>query len=92
VLHADGELRCKPLLIFYGKGDKKGHLFHKSLRAKYKLYNKQVVVAFNDKAYANTGTMLKWLQSQYTHSLAYSFRRWELNHKPQMLTLNVFKG
>ena len=61
VLHVDGELRCKPLLIFYGKGDKKGHLFHKSLRAKYKLYDKQVVVAFNDKAYANTDIMLKWL-------------------------------
>jgi hypothetical protein len=73
VLHADGELQCKPLLIFYGKGDKKGKLFHKSLRDKYKLYDKQVVVAFNNKAYANTDTMLKWIQSQYAHSLAYLF-------------------
>jgi len=63
VLHADGELRCKPLLIFHGKGDKKGYLFYKSLRAEYKLYDKRVVVAFNDKAYANTDTMLEWLRS-----------------------------
>jgi len=61
VLHADGELQCKPLLIFYKKGDKKGHLFYKSLRAKYKLYDKRVVVAFNDKAYANMDIMLEWL-------------------------------
>ena len=92
VLHADGEPRCKPLLIFYKKGDKKGYPFYKSLRAKYKLYNKQVVVAFNDKAYANTDTMLEQLWSQYAHSLAYLFRRQELNHKPQMLTFDVFKG
>ena len=61
MLHADREQRCKPLLIFYGKGDKKGHLFHKNLRAEYKLYDKRVVVAFNSKAYANTDTMLEWL-------------------------------
>jgi len=51
----------KLLLIFYSKGDKRGKPFYKSLRAKYKLYNKQVVVAFNNKAYANTNTMLKWV-------------------------------
>ena len=92
MLHADRELRCKPLLIFHSKGDKKGHPFYKNLRAEYKLYNKQVVVAFNDKAYANTDTMLKWLRLQYAHSSAYPFRRWEPNHEPRMLTLNVFKG
>ena len=63
MLYADREQRCKLLLIFYKKGDKKGYPFYKSLRAKYKLYDKQVVVAFNDKAYANTDTMLKWLRS-----------------------------
>jgi hypothetical protein len=59
VLHADGVLRCKPFLIFHGKGDKLGKPFHKNLRAEYKLYNKRVVVAFNEKAYANTDTMLE---------------------------------
>ena len=59
MLHADREQECKLLLIFYRKGNKKGYLFHKSLRAKYKLYNKRVVVAFNDKAYANIDTMLE---------------------------------
>jgi hypothetical protein len=59
VLHTDGELQCKLLLIFHSKGDKKGYPFHKNLRAKYKLYDKQVVVAFNNKAYANTNTMLE---------------------------------
>ena len=63
VLHANGELRCKLLLIFHGKGDKKGKPFHKSLQDKYKLYNPQVVVAFNLKAYANTDIMLKWIWS-----------------------------
>jgi len=61
VLHANKEQQCKLLLIFYKKCNKKGHLIHKSLRAKYKLYDKQVVVAFNNKAYTNTDTMLKWL-------------------------------
>jgi hypothetical protein len=46
-------------LIFHGKGDKTGKPFHKGLRAEYKLYDPRVVVAFNDKAYANTDTMLK---------------------------------
>ena len=63
MLHADREQQCKLLLIFYGKGDKKGYPFHKSLRAKYKLYDKRVVVAFNNKAYANTDIMLEWLWS-----------------------------
>jgi hypothetical protein len=44
LLHADGEPRCKPLLIFHGKGDKKGRPFHKGLRAEYKLYDPWVVV------------------------------------------------
>jgi hypothetical protein len=51
-----------------------------------------VVVAFNNKAYANTDTMLKWFWSQYAYSSAYPFWKWELNHKPQTLTLDVFKG
>jgi len=33
--------------------NKKGYPFYKSLRAKYQLYNIQVVVASNSKAYAN---------------------------------------
>jgi hypothetical protein len=50
------------------------------------------MVAFNNKAYANTNTMLEWLWLQYAHSSAYPFCRWEPNHKPRMLTLDVFKG
>jgi hypothetical protein len=50
------------------------------------------VVAFNKKAYANTDTMLEWIKSQYAHLSAYLFQNWELNHKPRMLSLDVFKG
>lgn len=39
LLHADRELWCKPLLIFYKKGDKTGKPFYKGLRAEYKLYD-----------------------------------------------------
>ena len=92
MLHADRVLRCKPLLIFHSKGNKTGRPFHKGLRAKYKLYDKQVVVAFNNKAYANTDLMLEWIKLQYAHSLAFPFQNWEPNYKPQMLTLNLFKG
>jgi len=63
LLHADGERWCKPLLIFHGKGDKKGKPFHKGLQAKYKLYDLRVVVMFNKKAYANTDTIIEWIKS-----------------------------
>jgi len=79
-------------LIFHSKGDKKGRPFHKRLRAKYTLYDLQVVVAFNNKAYANTDTMIEWIKSQYAYSSAYPFWNWELNYKPQILSLDVFKG
>jgi hypothetical protein len=59
LIYADGELQCKLLLIFYGKGGKKGRLIHKSLRVKYKLCNKPVVITFNDKAYAKADAMLE---------------------------------
>jgi hypothetical protein len=36
--------------------------------------------------------MLEWIRSQYAHSLAFLFRKWEANYKPRMLTLDVFKG
>jgi hypothetical protein len=80
------------LLIFHGKGDKKGRPFHKGLRAEYKLYDPRVVVQFNEKAYANTDSMIEWIRSQYAHSSAYPFRNWEADHKPRMLSLDVFKG
>jgi hypothetical protein len=59
ILHADGVLRCKPLLIFHGKGDKKGKPVDGRLLAEYKQYNFRVVVSFNTKAYANTDIMLQ---------------------------------
>ena len=58
VLHADGVLRCRPLLIFHGKGDYKGKPVDRRLLAEYKQYDSRVVVAFNTKAYANTDSML----------------------------------
>jgi len=36
--------------------------------------------------------MLKWIRSQYAHSSAYPFRNWEANHKPRLLSLDVYKG
>jgi hypothetical protein len=92
VLHADGELRCKPLLIFHGKGDRKGKPTDSRLKKEYKRYDPRVVVAFNPKAYSNTDVMIEWIRSQYSHSSAYAFRKWEPEHEPRMLSLDVFKG
>jgi hypothetical protein len=61
VLHADGEPRCKPLLIFHGKGDRKGKPTDSRLKKEYKQYNPRVVVAFNPKAYLNTDVIIEWI-------------------------------
>jgi hypothetical protein len=92
VLHADGIQRCKPLLIFKAKGDKTGKPIDKKIRAEWKTYDKRVVVQFNDKAYANTDSMIEWIRHQFAYSSAFVFRNWEANHEPQMLSLDVFKG
>lgn len=92
VLHADGVLRCKPLLIFKGKGGYKGKPFHPSLLAEWKQYDSRVKVAFNDKAYATTETMIEWVKSQFSYSSAFVFKKWEDKHEPRLLTLDVFKG
>jgi hypothetical protein len=92
VLYADGVLRCKPLLIFHGKGDYKGKPVDRRLLAEYKKYDSRVVVAFNTKAYANTDSMLQWIKMQYSHVSAFPFQSWEQHHEPWMLSLDVFKG
>jgi hypothetical protein len=92
ILHVDGVKQSKPLLIFHGKGDKKGKLVDGRLLTEYKQYDSRVVVAFNTKAYANTDTMLQWIKMQFSHLSAFPFRSWEEHHKPRLLTLDVFKG
>ena len=92
VLHANGELRYKLLLIFHGKGDRKGKLTDSRLKKEYKRYNPRVVVAFNPKAYSNTNVIIEQIRSQYSHSLAYAFQKQEPKHEPRMLSLDVFKG
>jgi len=49
-------------------------------------------VAFNEKAYATTKTMIEWIKNQFSYSSAFIFKNWEDKHEPQLLTLNVFKG
>src|SRR5271156_3310612 len=47
ILHADGVLRCKPLLIFHGKGDRFGRPIDSGLKAETKKYDPRVVVVWN---------------------------------------------
>jgi hypothetical protein len=92
ILHADGVPRCKPLLIFHGRGDKKGKLVDGRLLAEYKQYDSRMVVSFNTKACANADKMLQWIKIQFSYSSAFPFRSWEQHHEPRMPTLDVFKG
>jgi hypothetical protein len=92
VLHADRVQHCKPLLIFHGKGNKTGWPVSGSLQAEYKEYDNKVVVKFNNKAYANTDTILEWIKNQYAYSSANYFRHSDYYHQPRLPSLDVFKG
>jgi hypothetical protein len=78
---ADGILRCKPLLIFKGKpkGDNRRKLEQKK-------YHPGVVVAFNEKAWANTSNLLDWVLNQYSTATAYPLK----DNEPRFLTLDAF--
>jgi hypothetical protein len=78
---ADGVMRCKPLLIF--KGKVKGDSRRKTER---KRYHPNVVVIFNEKAWANTSNLLDWVKNQYSTASAYPLR----DNEPRFLALDSF--
>jgi len=59
VVFADGIIRSKVLLIFKGSTTKK----NSARRFKYKAYYKNVIVIFNDNAYANTSNLIDWVKN-----------------------------
>jgi hypothetical protein len=77
---ADGELRCKPLLIFRGKGTTK------ALRNEHKFYDKRVVVAWQKKAYCDTPIMVDFINGQYAQCAS---SQDAMNHEPRLLTLDT---
>jgi hypothetical protein len=56
---ADGVMRIKPLLMFKGKI----HSKDSRRRAEYKKYHPNVVVIFNEKAWANTSNLIDWVKN-----------------------------
>jgi hypothetical protein len=54
VVFADGVIRSKVLIMFKGSATKK----NLACRLKYKKYHKNVIVIFNNKAYANTSNLI----------------------------------
>jgi hypothetical protein len=66
IVYADGENRCKPLLIFHGEpiGDSRR-------RAEVKLYDPGVRVAFNKTAWADGLNLKDWVKKQYMQSSLY---------------------
>jgi hypothetical protein len=56
---ADGQARCKSLLIFRGKGRSKAQ------KNEHKFYDKRVAVVWQDKAYCDTRIMVDFVNGQY---------------------------
>src|SRR5437016_4403031 len=55
---ADGELRCKPILVFHGSSTVEQQL-RKEERTRYHL---GVIVYFNPTAYSNEDITMKWIE------------------------------
>ena len=81
MVHADGICRSKPLLIFKGKYDNKST----ARRAEAKRYHPGVVVEFNEEAWANEDTTLRWVKKQYLPATAYPSKA-----VPRLLTMDSF--
>jgi hypothetical protein len=59
IIAADGQARCKSLLIFRGKGRSKAQ------KNEHKFYDKRVAVVWQDKAYRDTRIMVDFVNGQY---------------------------
>ena len=81
MVHADGICRSKPLLIFRGKYDNNST----ARRAESKRYHSGVIVEFNDDAWANEATILRWIKKQYLPATAYPSKT-----VPRLLTMDSF--
>src|SRR5271169_4921171 len=57
-----------------------------------KLYDEQVKVMFNEKAYSNTDIMCEWIKNMYSQGTAVPFRNQDRVHELRLLSLDVFKG
>ena len=83
MVHADGICRSKPLLIFRGKYDN-----HSTARRnESKRYHPGVIVEFNDEAWANEETTLRWIKKQYQQATAHPFKA-----VPRLLTIDSFSA
>jgi hypothetical protein len=91
ILHADGQKRSKPLLIFHGKGDRFGRPIDNGLKAETKKYNPQVVVVWNPKAYANTKVMLEWIKRQYVYASDFPFAYKDVRRKMRVFSLLLWE-
>jgi len=78
---ADGIMRCKPLLIFYGDpiGDKRR-------RTEEKLYDPRVCTAFNKTAWADATNLKDWVKKQYATASPY----FTSENEPRFLSLDAF--
>ena len=83
LVSADGVNRCKPLLLFQGKG-----VLSTRLKKEISQYDPGVVVQWNPKAYANTETTLRWLKQQYK----YATIGFSTGNPERLLCLDVFRG
>jgi len=87
-IFGDGVSRIKPLIVFRGKETR-------LLKSEKSLWDKRVVVDFQDNAWVDEKVMLRWLQNQWQLAIdfdGYSGQHTLRNTIPRMLVLDVHKA